>query len=123
MLFVLPALLGAGCAAPPPEPPAPPPSFQPVAVTEPERLAIQARSRPAEGGRRLVEIFINGRRVAEGKLSAATPRGEFHGQYDGHDVLAECTLEAKVLCSVSIDGDPREGASTTDLRAVSNSSR
>jgi len=120
---VLPALVAAGCAAPPPEPPPPPPSFQPVAATEPERLVIQARSRPAEGGRRVVEIFVNGKRAAQGTLSAAAPQGEFRGEYEGHDVLAECTLAAQVLCSVSIDGDPGAATSTADLRPARSPSR
>jgi len=81
---------------------------------------MQARSRPAEGGGRLVEIFINGQRVIEGTLSAPAPRGEFHGEYDGHEVLAECTLAPKVLCSVSIDGEPAAPGPPPDVHDVHN---
>jgi len=82
---------------------------------------MQARSRPAEGGGRLVEILINGRRVIEGTLSAPAPRGEFHGEYDGHEVLAECTLAPKVLCSVSIDGEPAAPGPPADGQPTSGS--
>jgi hypothetical protein len=81
---------------------------------------MQARSRPAEGGGRLVEIFINGRRVIEGTLSAPAPRGEFHGEYDGHEVLAECTLAPKVMCSVSIDGEPAAPGPPPDVHDVND---
>lgn len=109
MLLLLPAFFGVGCSSPPPPKPPPPPPFERLPVSEPEKLAMVARSMPAAEGGRSIEIFINGQRVVQGTLSAPRPHGSFHGDYEGHDVLADCTLRTNVVCSVSIDGEPAGG--------------
>ena len=107
--FVLIALVGPSCAKPEPPPrPVPPPIFQPVPVSPQKSLLIQGRYQPARGGKYMVEIFVNGRRTIDGSLSAAKRRDRFHGQYDGHDVDADCVLGQKVDCAVSIDGAPHD---------------
>jgi hypothetical protein len=109
--FVSIALVGSSCARPkppPPPPPAPPPIFQPVPVAPQESLSIQGSYQPAGGGKYLVVIFVNGRRTIDGSLSAQKRRDRFHGQYNGHDVDADCVLGQKVDCVISIDGAPHE---------------
>jgi hypothetical protein len=109
--FVLIALAGPGCTkAEPPRQPAPPPIFQPVPTSPQESLSIQGRYQPAGGGKYLVAIFVNGRRTIDGSLSAAKRRDRFHGQYEGHDVDADCVLGQKVDCVISIDGGPADSA-------------
>jgi len=111
--IVLPALICASCAeeAPLPKPPPPPPpSFQAYPASPPERLSIEGYYSVAEGGRHPFEIYINQQRVIAGALTAVKPRGKFHGTYDTHDVLAECSLTQKVHCAVSIDGAPEKSA-------------
>jgi len=107
--FVSIALVGPGCAKPAPPPPlsVPPPIFQPVPMSPQQSLSIQGRYQPAGGGKYLVMIFVNGRRTIDGSLSAGKRRDRFHGQYDGHDVEADCVLAQKVDCVISIDGAPR----------------
>ena len=108
------ALIGPGCTkpAPPPPPPVPTPIFEPVPVSPQESLSIQGRYQPAGGGKYLVEILVNGRRTIEGSLSAAKRRDRFHGQYDGHNVDADCVLGEKVDCVISIDGAPQSPSSS-----------
>jgi len=101
--LLLAGLLGAACAQPPPVAPPPPPPFVAVPSAPPESLSLEGRSRPIGPGKQSVDIFVNGRRVGGGTLTTQQPRGSFRGDYEGHDVLADCTLTDKVRCSISID--------------------
>lgn len=102
--------LAAACAAPtPPPPPASPPprpTLQPVPIATPEEVSIQGRSTPIGGGRQKFTITINGDTVIEDTLSDKNRSGRFRGTWKGHDVLAECALNAKVECAVSLDAAP-----------------
>lgn len=104
------ALVALGCAKPEPPPPPPPPSptptVRPVPVVPQENLSIQGRYQPTGGGKYQVTIFVNGRRTIEGSLSPEKRRDHFHGQYEGHDIDADCVLGQKVDCAISIDAAP-----------------
>jgi hypothetical protein len=103
--LLLIALLGAACAQPAQvEPPKPPPPLVVVPASPPETLSLEGRSRPTGPGKQSVDIFVNGHRVGGGTLTTLQPRGSFRGNYEGHDVLADCTLTDKVRCSIAIDG-------------------
>jgi hypothetical protein len=104
------ALVGPSCAKPdppPPPPPPPPPTVQPVPVTPQEDLSIQGRYQPVGGGKYLVVIFVNGQRTIEGSLSDKKRRDNFHAKYEDHDIDADCVLQQKVDCVISIDGAPQ----------------
>jgi hypothetical protein len=72
-----------------------------------EKLDVQGYSRPIAGGKQSVEISVNGKRVISGALSAKAPHGTFHATYEGHEIVADCTLAARVNCTISVDGMPQ----------------
>jgi len=109
--FVVAALvLATGCANPPPPPPPPPPPFEAVPTTPQEILEFQGRTRPAGGGAQAVEILVNGRSVLRGTLSEHSPRDTFHGEFEGHELVADCTLAVRVQCAISVDGESQGAA-------------
>jgi len=110
-LFVVSALLLAtSCAKPPPPPPPSPPAFEAVPTAPQEALEFEGRTRPVGGGAQAVEIFVNGRPVLRGTLSERSPRDTFHAEFDGHDLVADCTLALRVQCAISVDGESQGSA-------------
>lgn len=80
--------------------------MQPVPLAPPEEVSIRGRSAPIGGGRQKFTITINDETVIEDTLSDKNRSGRFRGTWKGHDVLAECVLNAKVDCAVSLDAAP-----------------
>jgi hypothetical protein len=104
------ALAALGCTQPepPPKPAPPPPSLPPAVTVAPEEsLSMKGVYQPIAGGKYGVAIFVNGQRVIDGWLSKAKRRDHFHGQYNGHDIGAECALVDKVDCVIVVDGAPQ----------------
>lgn len=79
-------------------------------TTPQEILEFQGRTRPVGGGAQAVEIFVNGRPVLRGTLSEHSPRDTFHGEFDGHELVADCTLALRVQCAISVDGESQGAA-------------
>jgi hypothetical protein len=75
-----------------------------------EALSFEGRTRAVGVGTQAVEIFVNGRPVLRGTLSPRSPRSTLRGQYEGHELVADCTLAARVECSISVDGEMQDAA-------------
>ncbi len=75
-----------------------------------ELLEFEGRTRAVGGGTQAVEIFVNGHPVLRGTLSERSPRDTLHGEFDGHDLVADCELALRVQCAISVDGEPQGAA-------------
>jgi hypothetical protein len=75
-----------------------------------EALSFEGRTRAVGVGVQAVEILVNGRPVLRGTLSQRSPRDSLRGEYQGHDLVADCTLTARVECSISVDGELQDAA-------------
>jgi hypothetical protein len=81
-----------------------------VPTTPQEILEFQGRTRAVGGGAQAVEILVNGRPVLRGILSERTPQDTFRGEFDGHELVADCTLASRVQCAISVDGESQGAA-------------
>jgi hypothetical protein len=103
---LLALLLAAACSQPPP----PPPSLELMPAVPQEALSFEGRTRPVGVDAQAIEILVNGRPVLRGTLSEKAPRNSLQGEYEGHALVADCTLAARVECSISVDGELQDAA-------------
>ena len=104
-LFVPALLLAAACAKPIPPSPPPPPPLEVVPSVPPEALSLAGRTWPLGSGAQAVEILVNDQPVIRGSLSERSPHDTLHGEYEGHTLIAQCTLAVRIQCAISVDGE------------------
>jgi hypothetical protein len=109
-LVLLALLLAAACSQPPPPPPPAPPPLEVMATVPQEALSFEGRTRPVGVDAQAIEILVNGRPVLRGTLSEKAPRNSLQAEYEGHALVADCTLAARVECSISVDGELQDAA-------------